>query len=110
MVLKPRSELHTDDWGAYANLTRHAPNVVRHRVVVHAHSFTNPVTGAHTQEIESAWASYKLKIANQKGIKAQSIQSFLDEQMWRDHYTNPTLTFEDIIGLFSLYYPNHPQS
>ena len=56
--LQPGSEVYTDDWGAYRNLEQHLPNQVRqHCVVVHADNFVDQVTGAHTQEAESAWAN-----------------------------------------------------
>ncbi|KXJ16816.1 uncharacterized protein LOC110234935 [Exaiptasia diaphana] len=109
MLLKPGSELHTDDWGAYENLTRHSPNVSIHRVVVHNRHFLNPVTRAHTQESESGWATMKLKIATKKGIRPQNLQMFLDEQMWRDHKTSKGEEFEDILAILPLYFPNPPQ-
>ena len=34
-VLLPGTEVHSDDWGAYFNLTAHAATVQTHRVVVH---------------------------------------------------------------------------
>ena len=45
--LLPGTEVHSDDWGAYARLAR-LPNVSAHRVVVHAHHFVDPRTGVHT--------------------------------------------------------------
>ena len=42
-VLLPGTEVHSDDWGAYHNLTVHAPNVAIHRVVVHKDNFVDPL-------------------------------------------------------------------
>ena len=53
-VLLPGAEVHTDDWAAYRNLQHYAPNVTVHRTLVHQNSFVDPVTGVHTQEVESA--------------------------------------------------------
>lgn len=82
--LQPGSEVHTDDWGAYMGLDRHLPHVARHQVVVHAHNFVDPVTGVHTQEIESTWNRLKWHIKNVKGVRSQDLQLFLDERMWKD--------------------------
>ena len=61
--LVPGSEVHTDDRGAYDGMEQHLPNhVMRHRVVVHADNFIDPVTGVHIQEFESAWANLKAPI------------------------------------------------
>ena len=80
-VLLPGSELHTDDFSSYINIQAHAPNVARHRVVNHSQNFVDPLTGVHTQEIESAWGRLKLKIKAKKGVCPYQLQSFLDEQM-----------------------------
>ena len=84
-VLLPGSEVHTDDFASYHNLPVHVPNVTRHRVVIHSDSFVDPLTGVHTQEIESAWSRLKLKIKEKKGVRPAQLQSFLDEQMWLDN-------------------------
>ena len=66
-VSLPGREVHSDDWGAYFNLTAHAATVQTHRVVVHAANFVDPVTGVHTQEVESAWSRLKYKVKMRKG-------------------------------------------
>ncbi|XP_044166662.1 uncharacterized protein LOC122947390 [Acropora millepora] len=82
--LLPGSEVHTDDWGAYKGMEQHLPNhVARHRVVVHADNFVDPVTGVHTQEAESAWANLKAPIKQRRGIPTEDLQVYLNERMWR---------------------------
>jgi len=82
--LRPGSEVYTDDWGAYRNLEQHLPNhVARHRVVVHADNFADPVTGVHTQEAESAWANLKGPLKGRRGISRDDLQAYLDDRMWR---------------------------
>ena len=82
--LLPGTEVHTDDWGAYARLDQHLPNhVSRHKVVGHADHFVDPITGVHTQEAESAWAQLKGPIKQRRGICKEDLQIYLDERMWR---------------------------
>lgn len=83
-VLLPGTEVHSDDWEAYRNLTAHVPNVNIHRVVVHEDNFVDPLTGVHTQEVESAWNRLKYRVRIQKGVRTQDLQPFLNESMWRD--------------------------
>ena len=52
------------------NLARHVHNVTVHRTVVHRDNFVNPVTGIHTQEVESAWSRLKYHIKREKGMHA----------------------------------------
>ena len=78
----PGTEVHSDDWGAYARLAR-LPNVSAHRVVVHASHFVDPRTGVHTQEIESCWNDLKLGQKRRKGLRREDLKSYLDERMWR---------------------------
>ena len=58
-------------------------NVADHRVVVHTRHFVDLVTGFHTQEIESCWNNLKLGQKMRRGIKREDLQSYCDEQMWR---------------------------
>ena len=68
-------EVHTGD----SNL----PNVDRHRIVVYAHNFVDPLTGVHTQKVESVWSQLKLGQKRRKGLRREDLQSHLDERMWR---------------------------
>ena len=42
----------------------------------------DPVTGVHTQEVESRWADLKLGLKLRKGIRQTDLQSYLDYKMW----------------------------
>ena len=89
----PRSEVHTDDWGAYRNLHLHVPNVTVHQIVVHQNNF-----------VESAWARLKYHIKCEKGIRQLDVQDFLDEQMWRD-WRGLNAVFDNSMALIRSYYP-----
>ena len=96
--LSPGSEVYTDEWGAYQNLDQHLPHhVARHQVVVHADHFVDPVTGIHTQEAESAWATLKNPPKARRGISRDDLQSYLDDRMWRQWRG-----LDNIIGNFLL--------
>ena len=103
-VLLPGSEVHSDDWAAYRHLARHVPNVVLHRTVVHRNNFVDPVTGIHTQEIESAWARLKYQVKREKGVRREDLQAFLNEQMWRD-WRGLDNVFNNLIAVLVNYYP-----
>lgn len=75
--------MYTDDWAAYRGMTGRINNVAAHRIVVHAQNFVDPVTGVHTQEVESCWNNLKLGQKVRRGIRREDLQSYLDEQMWR---------------------------
>ena len=102
-VLLPGSEVHSDDWGAYRNLAHHVPNVTVHRTVVHRANFVDPLTGIHTQEIESAWSRLKYYIKREKGIRALDVQDFLNEEMWRQ-WRGLDSVFQNVITLITRYH------
>ena len=87
--IRPGTEMHTDDWGAYRNLDRRLNNVATHRVVNHSRYFVDPRTGVHTQEAESCWATLKLKQVMKRGIRRKDMQSYLDDRMWRQWRGGP---------------------
>eukprot|EP00111_Clytia_hemisphaerica_P022721 TCONS_00066845-protein len=68
-VLNPNSVIHSDEWRAYNRLQQFVPNCIQHNTVNHTYHFVDPVTGAHTQHIESFWNRFKLKLKAMKGIE-----------------------------------------
>jgi len=103
-VLLPGSEVHSDDWAAYRTLENYVLNVRVHRTVIHRDNFVDPLTGIHTQEVESAWARLKHHIKREKGIRRGDIQGFLGEQMWRD-WRGQDNVFYNFILILPNYYP-----
>ena len=98
--IAPGSMIHHDDWKPYRTI--HQIPVVppyQHEVVVHAHNFVDPDTGAHTQSIESAWNRMKLKLKNMLGCKRTVLDSYLDEFMWW-HLHARDQTVETIMATF----------
>ena len=103
-VLLPGSKVHSDDWAAYRYLENYVLNVRVHRTVIHRDNFVDPLTGIHTQEVESAWARLKYHIKREKGIRRGDIQGFLDEQMWRD-WRGQDNVFYNFVLILPNYYP-----
>ena len=81
----PGSVIHSDMWAAY-NRVQQLPPVAAHNTVNHSRNFVDPVTGVHTQNIESYWNRVKTKLKRMKGCHAHQLESYLDELMWRERY------------------------
>ena len=59
-----------------------------HETVNHSLNFVDPLTGAHTQGIESTWAATK-KMMRKKGVMDTSVELFptyLQEYLWRKRF------------------------
>ena len=81
----PGSVIHSDMWAAYRRV-QHLPPVAVHNTVNHSLNFVDPVTGVHTQNIESDWKRVKMKLKRMKGCHAHQLASYLDEFMWRERH------------------------
>ena len=80
----PGSIVHSDDWaayhtGVYTSWGMWLPTMLS----LH---FVDPVTGVHTQNVESYWNRVKTKSKRMKGCHAGQLQSYLDEFLWRERY------------------------
>jgi hypothetical protein len=42
----------------------------------------DPISGVHTQAIESAWNRIKYRFKQLKGVRKEHIKEYLDEFMW----------------------------
>ena len=61
--------VYSDEWHAY-NQVGSIPGL-DHRTVNHSLFFVNPVTGVHTQTIESYWNRIKTKLKTMKGVRCK---------------------------------------
>ena len=97
--------IHSDQWAAYRNV-RTLPGIASHQTVNHSLEFVNPVTGTHTQNIESYWNRVKGKLKRMKGCHAHQLPSYLDEFMWRERYGGQTRrAFVSIMADIAAQYP-----
>lgn len=70
-------------WKAYASLKEYG---FTHRTVNHSKEFKNPITGVHTNNIESLWKDAKQKFKIMCGVDADNIPPYLDEFLWRQYH------------------------
>ncbi|KAM7428967.1 hypothetical protein ABFA07_020146 [Porites harrisoni] len=57
-----------------------------------------------TQEVKSAWSRLKYHIKQEMGIHRGNLQSFRDEEMWRQ-WGGLNSVFDNVIQTISVYYP-----
>ena len=89
----PNTVVHTDEWAAYGRMTS-LPNITSHAVVNHSLHFVDPVTGIHTNNVES----YVLESSEEEAEThdRHQLPSYLDEFMWMEHWGG-TNAFNNII-------------
>ena len=103
--VRPGTIIHSDEWAAYNNV-QHLPPVAQHSTVNHSIQFVNPVTGTHTQNIESYWNRVKTKFKRMKGVHEAMLTSYLDEFMWRErHGQSSSAVLQNICRDIALRYP-----
>ncbi|KAG0421694.1 hypothetical protein DMUE_6272, partial [Dictyocoela muelleri] len=67
-VVRPGSIIYTDEWRAYNSIANH--NEYQHEKITHKYHFVDPITGVHTQNVESFNNKLKLFIKSQRGCLA----------------------------------------
>ena len=97
--------VHSDEWRAYRRIPSLA-QVAAHATVNHSVSFVDPVTGTHTQHVESYWNTANLKLKRMKGCHTHQIPSYLDEFMWRERFgTTNSVVWVSILRDIAQQYP-----
>lgn len=103
--VRPGTTVWSDEWRAYRRV-QSLPAVGQHQSVNHSVNFVDPVSGVHTQHIESYWNRVKTKFKRMKGVHEEMLSSYMDEFMYRErHGTSPSATFNNIIRDIALRYP-----
>ena len=101
----PGTEVWSDEWSAY-NHVGSLPNVDRHRTVNHSANFVDPVTGVHTNHIESYWSRVKHKLKKMKGCSRRLLDGYIDEFMWKERYGSTRRdAFKNLCRDIALWYP-----
>lgn len=78
--------VHYDQWCAYSQVAA-LPPVTAHHTVNHSINFVDPVTGVHTQHVESYWNRVKVKLKHMRGCHLHQLPGCLDEFMWKERYS-----------------------
>ena len=103
--VRPGTIIHSDEWASYRRV-QSLPSVAQHSTVNHSITFVDPITGTHTQNIESYWNRVKTKFKRMKGVHEEMLPSYLDEFMWRErHGRNARDSLFNLIGHIALKYP-----
>lgn len=97
-VVRPGSIIHTDQWAAYNELGRN--NDYTHHTVCHKLNFVEPITGVHTQHVESFNNKIKRSIKERCGIVRGKHDDFFLEFLWFEN--NSEFTFERLIKLLEI--------
>ena len=81
--VQPGTVVHSDEWAAYSQISSTG---YTHSTINHSLLFVDPITGTHTQHIESYWSRAKSKIKKIHGTTDNHLPEYLDEYMWRERY------------------------
>ena len=101
----PGTTINSDQWAAY-NRVQSLGNIATHNSVNHSLHFVDPVTGVHTQHVESYWQRVKGKLKRMKGCHHQQLTSYLDEFLWRERYGKSAGTaWTNILQDIAVQYP-----
>lgn len=74
-----------------------------HQWVNHQQNFVDPITGAHTQSIESVWENrVKYNLKKMRGICKDLLPSYLDFYLWKTWFLPESATIEDTFRGFLL--------
>ena len=74
--IAPGTIIHSDDYTTYQTAVGELPNVAQHRIVNHSLNFVDPVTGVHTQRVESYWNRVKIKFKSMRGVQKHMLPSY----------------------------------
>ncbi|PIO75150.1 hypothetical protein TELCIR_02810 [Teladorsagia circumcincta] len=76
----PGTTVWTDSWRGYRNLANIG---YVHRTVNHSQNFVDPISGVHTQRIESAWSHIKRLIKKKNGLPGELWDDHFFEALWK---------------------------
>ena len=86
--IAPGTTIHSDMWGAYNQLMNIG---YQHGTVNHTYHFVDPLTGVHTNHVESMWMRAKNKFKAHKGpTNRDVIADYLTEFMWMQRFGERT--------------------
>ena len=87
--IRPNSIIYSDEWRAYSGIQSIPGCNYTHRTVNHSQNFVDPMTGSHTQSVESMWSSCKRMLRKTQTMHSQLFHTYLPEFMWRKCFDGP---------------------
>uniref|UniRef100_A0A5S6QNT1 DDE_Tnp_IS1595 domain-containing protein n=1 Tax=Trichuris muris TaxID=70415 RepID=A0A5S6QNT1_TRIMR len=96
------STVVTDEWRGYYRLS---DEHYTHLRVNHSINFVDPVSGAHTQTVESLWSHVKQGNKVRRGTRRSKLDSYLYEYVWRRRLNREEHPFENILCAIADLYP-----
>ncbi|CAL4231857.1 unnamed protein product, partial [Meganyctiphanes norvegica] len=87
-VVQPGSIIRCKEWRAYRNFQglSNMDGIVNHSV-----NFVDVDASVHKQAIKSYWEKHKSYIAAMRGCKKNTVNSYLQEFMWRERFSDNAL-------------------
>ena len=98
--VRPGTTVVSDLWAAYNTIGNLG---YQHLTVNHSVNFVDPVTGAHTNEVENMWMRAKRRNKKECGTARSLLDSYLLEFMWRLKFGDDP--FEQILADIRVVYP-----
>ena len=80
----PGTIVMSDKWAAYIDLDYHLEACAQHMTVNHKENFVDPITGAHTQGIESLWHHLKYNFPPYS-VQPHMLSLYLSKFVWMRH-------------------------
>ena len=103
----PGTTIVSDKWTAYIELDMHLENCAQHYTVNHSTNFVDPITGQHTQGVESLWHHLKYTFPPYS-VQPHMLSLYLSKFVWMRHVKeyklDPFLFFLKCAG--ELYVPS----
>ena len=97
------SIIRSDQWRAYQGLGNDV--AYTYEPLNHSENVVDPVTGVHTQSIESYWNDCKRRLKTASRTKAEMLPGYLDQFMWENQFNRNKDGFENILLHMSEQYP-----
>lgn len=98
-VVRSGSSIHTDEWSAYSTLNNR--NSYNHLKLAHKYNFVDPISGVHTQNVESFNNKIKTDIKTQKGVRRSNRSDFLELFLFIDTFKD--VSFDKVLELLKIY-------
>ena len=89
----------SDCWAAYNNIANLG---YQHLTVNHTYNFVDPITHAHTNNVENFWMCLEVQSKKERGTKNDLSYSYMIESVWHQVIGDP---FKGMCGIKDTYLP-----